>query len=445
MDQFNGETTEKIDPFNQGEVKTYDEKNIDLGKTRRSQSNIVKSLEGTYGPILAAIMFPKLFANGVISGLTTMGGGYIGGKAVDKLSESLTGNDFETLIAKNTPLSPGLAEWLNPGNVVGGYTGPRTAVAGDIALTAVTGKSRNFMKPLVKTYVGNSYYDRVRPFGYGNTSSDPHAIPVSKEGLDIVKDFVTPLFMRKDVTKPDYMPSWIYDKNNPSIAEVFRNDAHRLSMNLPARQELLPDGKYHSLYIKKDDGTYDVDLDYINYVKTHYTNHDGLISEQMLTKDGFPDKVNYISGDPNTGSVVANDLITLNGGFGSYSFDTNPLNLYIVNKSKYPDVNPDDIPNFITDGDVTFTDKWDIQPFSDWRSASKKLTDWTTYLENKDIPFLSKLANNIKLFEVVDGLGGTPFVQKSKLPNKRIYWYNNKNNYNNYVKSNSKQAGNQFK
>ena len=123
MDQFNGETTEKIDPFNQGEVKTYDEKNIDLGKTRRSQSDIVKSLEGTYGPILAAIMFPKLFANGVISGLTTMGGGYIGGKAVDKLSESLTGNDFGTNVAKYTPLSPGLAEWLNPGNVVGGKAG----------------------------------------------------------------------------------------------------------------------------------------------------------------------------------------------------------------------------------------------------------------------------------------------------------------------------------
>lgn len=161
-DNMTGNNTEKIDPFNQGEAKTWDAKNVDWGKTRRSQSNFIKQLEGTYSPIVAAALASGLFANGVASGLTTLGGGYLGGELVNSLSEALTGNDFGTNIAMYTPLSPGLAEWLNPGNVAGGYTGPRVASVVDALATGVTGKSRNFMKPMVKKYLGEPYYNNRR-------------------------------------------------------------------------------------------------------------------------------------------------------------------------------------------------------------------------------------------------------------------------------------------
>ena len=419
MDQFKGETTEKIDPFNQGEVKTYDEKNIDLGKTRRSQSDIVKSLEGTYGPILAAIMFPKLFANGLLSGLTTLGGGYMGGKAVDKLSESLTGNDFGTNVAKYTPLSPGLAEWLNPGTYVGGYGGPRVASVADALVTGVTGKSRDFTKPMVRKYLGEPYYNNIRPMGYKNKDSNS-TLSKGKQIKNFILDIAKPLFLREDVSKGEFVPKWVKDKNNMSSLEVFRNDAFRLSMGLSPHKELLPDGKFHSLYIDKGDGTYDVDWKYVNYVKDKYTK----AREMALDPDHeFPRKIKYIQGDASKGTVVANDKITGNGGFSSYTFDTNPSNLQIINKADYPRVPPEDLPDFMTKGDVTFTDKWDVQPFSDWRSLFPSLTQAATKVESKNIPFLSKMSHNLKYMEMVDALGSKPFIQKTKLPNQKIWWY----------------------
>ncbi len=42
MDNLKGENTYQVNPLDQGEVKPYDYNNIDLGKTRRSQSNAVK-------------------------------------------------------------------------------------------------------------------------------------------------------------------------------------------------------------------------------------------------------------------------------------------------------------------------------------------------------------------------------------------------------------------
>ena len=253
MDQFNGETTEKRDPFNQGEVKTYDEKNIDLGKTRRSQSDIVKSLEGTYGPIVAAIMFPKLFANGVVSGLTTMGGGYMGGKAVDKLSESLTGNDFGTNVAKYTPLSPDLAEWLNPGNVVGGKAG------------------YNFGKNI--PYRNRFVMDNVTPNGYLRWSHIPEFM---KAGAKMTYQKPPTFFGRK--------PIWYEDFKNQWGEDAAQNRLQNNAIWAGITEDEIPT----PLYIKNSDGSWRLTPDGIGQETYGVpTSKDLLPSETTIDYDYF--------------------------------------------------------------------------------------------------------------------------------------------------------------
>ena len=417
MDNLKGENTYQVNPLDQGEVKPYDYNNIDLGKTRRSQSNAVKQWEGTYGPIVAmATLGPALFTEtaATIAGMT---GGALGGKAVDYASEKLTGDDFGTLVAKNTPLSPELAEYLNPGNFIGGYAGIRSAALGDALLTGVTGKSRNFMKPLVNKYLGTSYYDNFRPMGYKNL--DSQGTSKGKQIKNFLIDFAKPTFLRNNVKDPNYVPKWVKNKNQMTVEEVFRNDAHRLSMGYEARKELLPDGKYHSLYVKKDDGTYDVDWDYINFVKQNYP----LAGDIPLDINAnLPSSIYYIHGNPSDGSVVANDLITGNGGLGSYTFNK-ASKLKPLNSATYPTGNPHLNATDLSTGTVTFTDKWDIQPFSDRRSVVPRLTNLATKAEAKNIPLISKMAHNLKFMEMTDALGGSPFIQKTVVPNQKIYWF----------------------
>lgn len=51
-DRINGTDTYKIDPFNHGVVKQYDENDIDKGKTARANSKVVQAFDGTYLPMI---------------------------------------------------------------------------------------------------------------------------------------------------------------------------------------------------------------------------------------------------------------------------------------------------------------------------------------------------------------------------------------------------------
>lgn len=309
---------------------------------------------------------------------------------------------------------------FTPGTAIdlaGGIANPRVLAGADVALTTLTGKSRDWMKPLVRSYIGESYYNNIRPSGYAN--NDAFASSRGTQVRGMVKEILKPKLFRNNVTDSDYMPAWIVDKDNPTIFEMFRNDAHRLSMGLEPHQELLPDGKLHSLYIKKPNGNYDVDWDYIRHIKQNYSDTDGRV--QALIPTDFPNSVRYIEGtSPAKGSVVSNDKITLNGGFGTYSFNPNKINS--IDPSFYPNVNRE-LPTHVSTGDVTFTDTWDVQPLLDGRSVKPGLSTYLTNIEDKDIPLLSRMARNTKNVELVDALGGKPFIQESKLPDQRIYWY----------------------
>lgn len=414
-DKWRGLDTYTVDPFTQSSVRTYNPDEIDWSKTRKSQSKVVNALSDTYGPIVAAATAPSIigaFLSAPIATATTIAGGAAGGYAADKVSEAFTGKDISTYVTMHTPLTPAMGEMLNPGYY---YGAPRGAAIGDFLLTSLTGISNKALKPITKKFLGEAYYANIRPSGYAN--NDSFAGSRRLQIGDMALDFLTPRFLRRNILNSNYRPNWFVDKENPTIFEVFRNDAHRLSMGLKPHQELLPDGKQHSLYIKKSNGNYDVDWDYIRHVKQKYSDADG--RAQSLIPTDFPIHVSYINGtSPANGSVVANDRITLNGGFGTYNF--NPNKLYPASPIT---IDQRRTPTHFSIGDVTFTDTWDIQPLLDTRSFAPRLTNILTKIENKNIPLLSKGAHNVKNVELVDALGGNPFIQETKVPDQLIYWY----------------------
>lgn len=410
-DKVTGNDTYRINPIAPATVKKYNPDEVDWGKTRRSQSKVINAISGTYLPAASVASLPAVARTAFSAPLATAGtllGGYVGGKAVNKTSEALTGRDFGTNVAMNTPLTPGMGDMLNPGYY---YGAPRGTAAGDFLQTMLTNKSNATLKPLTREYLGKPYYNNIRPSAYANGEAD--ASSRNSQIFNMGLEFLTPRFLRPNVSDPNHMPNWIIDKTNPSGFEIFRNDAHRLSMGLKPHQELLSDGKMHSLYVKKPSGKYDVDWDYIRHVKKQYPDKD--ISKNIPTD--FPNSVKYY-GDPSTGQVVANDLITLNGGFANYKF-LNPRNLKAVKPAPL-------FPTHYSTGNVLFTDTWDVQPFIDGRTFSPLLTKSMTAIENKNIPVLSKTAHNIKNVELVDAFGGKPFTQETLLPDQTIFWYPNK-------------------
>lgn len=415
-DKWRGLDTYTVDPLAKSSVRTYNPDEIDWNKTRKSQNKVVNALSDTYGPIVAAATAPSIIGAALsapIATATTIAGGTAGGYAADKLSEALTGRDISTNVFMYTPLTPTMGEMLNPGYY---YGAPRGAAIGDFLQTSLTGISNKVLKPITKKFLGEAYYANIRPSGYAN--NDSFATSRELQIGDMAIDFLTPRFLRRNILDSNYRPNWFINKENPTIFEVFRNDAHRLSMGLKPHQELLPDGKMHTLYVEKSNGKYDVDWDYIRHVKQKYSDIDG--RAQSFIPTDFPRYVTYINGtSPTNGSVVANDRITLNGGFGTYSF--NPDRLYPASPIAIDQ--RVSTPTHFSTGDVIFTDTWDVQPFTDTRSYAPGLTNVLTKIENKNIPLLSKAAHNIKNVDLVDGLGGKPFTQETKVPDQITYWY----------------------
>ena len=414
-DKVTGNTTERFDPVAESTAKTYNPEEVDWDKTNRSHSKVVNAIAGSWLPafITGATVAgaPAVVAAAKTAPLitaTTVVGGMAGGAGVNAISEAATGSDFGTNVAKYTGITPGMGELFNPGYAIGGFMLPRTMALGDIGVTALTGKSRNWSKSAINDLVGKSYYDNIAPMGYANNLTKENSRNQQIKGF--VKDVFTPSYFKNDVTHPDYKPKWFSNKETPDALEMFRNDAHRLSMNLPSHLERLDDGKLHSLYkFNKRTGTYDVDYDYIRAIKKRYPDLHGVVS-RMLPTD-FPKTVSLTSDqNPLTGSVVANDYITMNGGFGNYTF--NPSRVEQLPSGGYR-----------TDSPITFTDTWDVQPLKDARSFMPKLTKLLTKTEENNTLGLGNVAKNVKNLELVDAFGGKPFTQKTTLlPNAPITW-----------------------
>ncbi len=284
------------------------------------------------------------------------------------------------------------------------YSIPRIKALTGFGQHWLTGKMNDSFKPYAREYLGKAYYDNIRPSGYGN--GDPYAprsrsMQLFRTGIDMLK----PDWMktRTRVEDGDYIPQWFNNRNEPQVYEMFRNDAHRLSMNLPAHQETLPDGTKHSLFIQQPNGTYSLDGDYIRFVKSKYLNN-----QTPIQKEDFPIVLDYY-GDVKSGNIVANDKATTVGGWSNYLF--NPSDA----RPSLPGY------HFINGRNVIFRDIWNVQPLLDVRTFHRGITKTATRLENSKIPWISKLGHNIKNLELVGAFGGKPFTQEYLLPNQMLF------------------------
>ena len=308
----------------------------------------------------------------------------------------------------------------------------RTMALTGATYSGLTGKpltgwfSSRFVKPYVNKYLGTAYYKNIRPAAYGN--AEPEAAPRKQQIAGLLRDFVLPqtTFGPSSVYDGNYTPNWYINKHDPTFFERVRDDAHRLSMELPPHEEILPDGTKHgtphTLYKKQPDGTYDVDWNYRNFVFDNYKDGPEAINQMgYLPKDG-PARLYYYEEDPLNGSVVGNDKITGNGGFSGYYPDpTTTFNM----ENKFPRFGKG---LRVSTGDTYMIDDWDVQPLKDSRSFAPKITEFAKKLQSKyPNSWLGKLGYNIQNMELVQTFGGTPFRQKSKLPQKPIWWYKSNN------------------
>ena len=365
VDKITGNDTEKFNPLDQGSLTSYNPKNVDWGKTRRSQNKVVNAVSGTWGPLVAMATAPAAMS-APIAAITTAAGGAAGGYAVDKASEGLTGQDFGTNVAMHTPLTPGLGELLNPGYVAGGL-----------------GAERRMLDAL---------YNQVTPIGYENKGV-ANVIPKSQEMGMAVRDFFTPKRIKTSVND---MPAWQQRmRQNISsndygmqLANTFRDDAWRLAMKQKPRTIDI-NGKEHSLYIKNPDGkTYSYDLDYINQ-KRHEA---GL---PLLNNTEVPIMTNESKLHEGINNVLSGDVFTGNGGFVGVEMEL-PENWKIPTPYDYDYID--------TNRPLRFQDKWDTQPFLDPnRTVAPAFSRWLTRHPNK-------LTKYIRNFDAVEGVGGNPFM-----------------------------------
>lgn len=389
-DKATNNSTYRTNPTNPGYVRTYDPDNIDWEKTRRSQSKVVDALSGTWGPGLVMAGLPSLMGTAIsapIATAATMGGGTAGGWAVNKASEALTGRDFGTNVAMHTSLTPGMGEILNPGYVAGGY-----------------GTERRMLDAL---------YNQVTPIGYGNNNTFSWIGGKNKAqelGL-AVKDFFTPKRIRTSV---DDIPAWRqridFDSDvasrmpakytNTLRATVdLRDDAWRLAMRQQPRI-LDVDGSPHTLYNKNQDGTYSYDFDYIDKVRKN-------IGTIPLVKDRmrFSNSGEYHEG--------------LNRGVAKDAFTTNGGNIGIELKLPKDYDNPNSYNNLNVREPYRIYDKWDLQPLKDeGASIAPAFSRWLTRHPNK-------VTNYIKNMDVLEAVGGNPFMLDMQVKPNIIGIYRN--------------------
>ena len=383
-DKLTGNDTYKVDPTNPGEITQYDPKKVDWGKTRRSQSKVVNALSGTWLPGAAVVATPAL-ASAVVSApivtATSVVGGTVGGKVVNEASKALTGKDFATNVAEHTPLSPDLAETLNPGYVIGGgYLTKR---------------------------MQNAIYSNVTPLGYGNMAKE--GTPISKytkpqELTNAFKDLFS--FKKIDTNNPKWMQN-VNENAFPKSTIKFRDDAWRLATGQKANSTMI-NGKPQSLYNKNPDGTYSYNLDYVRYYKNLYGENPKLRLEV-----------------PYEFSTVAHDNIATNAGF--LGLKTTPeFSKNIVNKEGTTRLFNGKPQQYLGSPEVKISDTWDIQPFKDIFTENRSLFPRFAKFAQKhpNNPIVKYLRN----FEAMRAIGRKPFTLQQTIPQGEINLY--RLNYN---------------
>ena len=189
-DKATGNTTYRDDPLIQDAVKTYDSNNVDWDKTNRSHNKFINAVDGTWGPIAELALAPWLLKYAVSSPLAATAnlvGGSLGGWAVNKASEAITGKSIGDNVAKYTPFTSGMGEMANLGYYVGGAYG--NFVRNNLAsrgrytlnyLSPASYKGHWLDFPLT---ISKPFY-RKPPTFYNNRKPSWYAKYAQKEGID---------------------------------------------------------------------------------------------------------------------------------------------------------------------------------------------------------------------------------------------------------------------
>lgn len=279
-------------------------------------------------------------------------GSIVGGYAVDKTSEALTGktwgeNASDFLSHRwgfNVP--PVVVGMTNPGYYAGFKYG------GD------------FLYHDLRKRI----YRNMTPFGYINQDVAGMSVNHNKEIKNILKSYLNPLEFFKGTKET---PFWMLDNDLSVIGvpefgltgearAIFRDDAFRRALKLKPRSKI-------NTYIENPDGTVSYNLDYINKIRKE-------------TGGREFDIVDFEYWNKRAGQkYVYGDVVTSNGGFVDAKLS-------------------DDLST------LTISDAWDLQPFKDaYRLPS------SGNLMPKISQFMNKYDPN---FEFLDLVNGNPFLLK---------------------------------
>lgn len=374
-DRATGNTTENFNPVAEDSVQTYDAKNIDLEKTKRSQNKVVNALAGTYAPLATVVSAPLAATTAVASPIATtvaIGGGALGGTIVDKVSEGFTGKNFGTSVALHTPLTPGLGETLNPGYTAGGAYATKRML--------------------------NAVYSNITPFGYGDVGPNNQAISKltkKQEITNAIKDFLLP--RKIDTNNPKWMQN-INPKLVNSAQLRFRDDAWRLATRQKPKATTIK-GKPQTLYFENPDGTYGYNLDYIQY----YTNN---ATPRLYVSSRYPQ--------------LGGDNLASNAGYMRIEAEPECNRLVHTQEGK-PVLYQGKEQYYLGKPEVTIHDVWDLQPFknlySTGRNLSPKFAKYAqTHQNNPAVKY-------IRDFEGLRAIGGKPFTLHQTIPAGKIGLY----------------------
>ena len=164
---------------NQGEIKSHREVsplvrsiNNYIGEARYRAGDGTLLLKGKYTlPAIAVASTLPAMASAPIATATAMGSGYVGGKAVDGVSNLLTGKDWAENMQDWTGLDPVAGELTNPGVWAGGYYVPRytTNVLRRGAETAMrTSDLQDGLDNIIqggRTLIKDKNYERMKAIG----------------------------------------------------------------------------------------------------------------------------------------------------------------------------------------------------------------------------------------------------------------------------------------
>ena len=189
---------------------------------------------------------------------TTMGltGAYVGSKAVDTASKSITGKSWGENISDITGLAPEAAELTNPGTLAGGIHGANLVKRARAAV-----------------------YNNISPLGYTdvNAVNGIPSLSKKKELIQSLKDWASlkkldidvdnPKWMKRITENPEYDPNSPffempnYNGSNYNVIKTsdvldFRNQAWAKAMKQKAPN--------HKLYVNNEDGTVSYNMDYVN-------------------------------------------------------------------------------------------------------------------------------------------------------------------------------------